>query len=568
MSYRRMILAVFSLVVFFPCAAFSQDVGKQQQTERQTEEEKLLRERIEAPLPEAPVEEQPAAAQAPLAGDQKAFIKTIKVTGVTLLTSREISRIVTPFENKELTLSDMQKVVDLITDAYRSKGYVTSRAHLPPQKIQGNVLEILAVEGTTGDIEVKGNRFFRSGLIAEGIRLEKGRPFEYGKLRSSLARLNEHPDRTVKAVLVPGKEPGSTDIVLNVEDRLPLHYRIEWDNYASRYVGKDRLIQTVTHNNLCGYDDILSLQFAVAEKEDYRLLSLRYLFPASDATRIGVYASRSKIRLGREYRTVDARGKSRIYGLFSITELLNRSDFSVNLNTGFDYIDSFNFQAGAEQSRDRLRVLKVGLDLDSYDFLNGRTIVSPEASFGISNGILGGFHDKDTRSSRAGAGGRFFKYSLDLIRLQKMPMETTLLWKNQAQACAYPLAASQQIQLGGISNVRGYPSGENVGDRGLTSTLELLMPFYGVPKDIHIPHAKSTLYNALKFALFYDWGYARLKNPQAGEGKSATLRGAGFGFRFNLPEDFSVRADLAWPLGKTPSDEDHFHPWLSVSKEF
>lgn len=160
MLYRRVIPTVFFLVAFFPCIAFPQDVGKQQQTERQIEEEKLLREKIEAPVPEAPIEEQPAAEQAPLAGDQKAFIKKIRVTGVTLLASREVARIVAPFEDKELTLSDMQKVVDLITDAYRSKGYVTSRAHLPPQKIQGNVLEIMAVEGTTGDIEVKGNRFF------------------------------------------------------------------------------------------------------------------------------------------------------------------------------------------------------------------------------------------------------------------------------------------------------------------------------------------------------------------------------------------------------------------------
>jgi len=38
--------------------------------------------------------------------------------------------------------------------------------------------------------------------------------------------------------------------------------------------------------------------------------------------------------------------------------------------------------------------------------------------------------------------------------------------------------------------------------------------------------------------------------------------------RFNLPEDFSVRLDLAWPLDKTPSDSDHLHTWIQVSLDF
>ncbi|HOU36750.1 MAG TPA: POTRA domain-containing protein, partial [Candidatus Omnitrophota bacterium] len=240
--------AVVCLSVLFPSFVIAQ-VEKVQTGERQVEEEKLLRERIERE-PEKPQIEEPAASvPLPAAKEQKAYVRTINVSRVTLLSYFEISRITTPFENRELSLADMQKVADLLTDAYRRKGYVTSRAYLPPQKIVEGVLEIMAVEGTVGDIGIKGNRYFKTALIQKRINLQKGDLFNYKKLRIGLARLNEHPDRNVKAVLSPGKETGSSDIMLDVADNMPVHVRFDYDNYASRYVGKDRFSGTVSHNN-------------------------------------------------------------------------------------------------------------------------------------------------------------------------------------------------------------------------------------------------------------------------------------------------------------------------------
>jgi hemolysin activation/secretion protein len=259
-----------------------------------------------------------------------------------------------------------------------------------------------------------------------------------------------------------------------------------------------------------------------------------------------------------------------MYGIFATHELLSKDKLLVTLNTGFDYLDSFNFQAGTEQSRDRMRVLKLGFDIDTSDSWlgGGRMIISPETDLGIAD-ILGGLEPKDSQSSRSGAGGQFIKHSLNLLRLQKMPWETSLLWKNNIQVSPYVLAASQQFQLGGISNVRGYPNSEAVGDQGFSTTLEWIVPAYLVAKDIKVPWSKAKLYDALRFAAFYDIGQSRLRNPQAGEEKHTTLRGYGVGLRFNLPEDLSLRVDLAWPLGgRNPSDDERFHPWFEFSKQF
>ncbi len=569
MKAFKKISLIVPLVFLFSGLALAQQAEKVQQGERQIDEEKLLRERIETEKLSPQIEEKLPEVSLPVSRDEKAFIRNISVTRATLISQEEIRGIIAPFENKELSLAEMQRAVDLVTDAYRKKGYVTSRAYLPPQKIADGSLEIMAIEGVTGDIEIKGNRFFRSELIKKAILLRKGEPFNYNRLKQNLGKLNEHPDRKVKAVLIPGKETGSTDIVLEVADKLPIHLALSWDNYASRYVGKSRYTGTLSHNNVFGRDDILALQYQRSENQDHQLVSGRYLLPVTDKTKVGLVISQSKLELGREYENLDVRGKSKMNSIFATQELLNREDLTVSLNAGFDYLDSVNFQFNEVSSRDRLRIAKLGLDMDYSDSWQGggRTIFSPELDLGLAD-IMGGLKAKDDRASRAGAGGKFVKFPGSLMRLQKMPFNSMLLWKNQAQLSAYALAASQQMQLGGISNVRGYPSGDAVGDRGLASTWEWLIPPYVLPKDIKVPFSSARFYDALKIALFYDWGWVKLNNPQAGERKTETLRGAGVGLRFNLPENFSVRVDLAWPLAKTPSDGDHFHPWLSISKEF
>ena len=82
-----------------------------------------------------------------------------------------------------MTWGEMQKIADLITDAYRQKGYVTSRAYLPPQQIERQILEIRIVEGITGNVEIKGNRYFKKKLYRNKIALKNGEPFDYEALR-------------------------------------------------------------------------------------------------------------------------------------------------------------------------------------------------------------------------------------------------------------------------------------------------------------------------------------------------------------------------------------------------
>jgi hemolysin activation/secretion protein len=568
----------FLFVTSIESNVFAQVTGRVEKMERDLEKEKTLREKIEKKIEEPKIEQPPAQETEPSTSQEKTLIKQIIVTGVTLIKQKDVDSIVSANSNKELYMRDMQKIADLITDLYRKKGYVTSRAYLPPQKIESGVLEVRVVEGITGDINIKGNRYFKTALLRNKITLKKGDPFDYEILKKGMSRINEQPDLNAKAVLAPGKEPGTTDVVLEIKDKLPIHAGFTYDNYASRFLDKDRIKTTVSHNNLLGFEDIFTMQYQLTEGENYTLVSANYLFPATESLKLGLFAARTTLALRRDYEDLSARGKSKYYSVFATQSLFAKDNTSLKLNVGFDYKDIYNFQLGQETSRDRLRVAKAGLELDMSDRF-GRTLLTNEVDFGIPN-IMGGLKAQDsfaaqgtdaskgTGASRDGSGGKFVKHAINFIRLQRLPFDNIFYWKTQGQISSNTLTAAEQFQIGGLANVRGYPAAEVVGDRGFSSTMAWSVPFYFIPKNVLVPFSNARLYDSIRLVTFYDWATARLRKPAAGEQKNRTLRSIGYGIRVIMPNGFSARVEFAWPLDNTPSDGHHLHSWTEISKSF
>lgn len=573
MTKRPNLLFITILCLAAPAIALAQippakdQASGQERTQELQNKEESLRQKIDTKKKAPEVKEElPAQPQQQLP-PEKVFVRDITVTGATLIPEAEITAITKQFQGREMLLSEMEKATSQITDLYRKRGYITSRAYLPPQKIENGQLEIRVVEGVTGDIEIKGNKWFKKSLYERYITLKKGQPFNYNLLRNDLADINEQQDRYAKTVIAPGKEPGSTDIIIDVKDRLPVHIGFEYDDFGSRYTGASRFKPTFTHNNLLGLDDILKFQYQISNGQYYRLMDLRYLLPVTKTLKFGLYGAKSDLSLRKEYEDVPARGKSKIYSAYAIQTFIKEENVNFSMNLGFDYKNIFNFLANEVASRDLLRVFKLGLYLDVTDKW-GRTLLSNEFDYGQPN-MFGGLDKVDPSCSRSGAGGKFTKDGLTLIRLQKMPLSSTLMFKNIFQFSNYILPAAEQFQSGGIVNVRGYPPAEKVGDSGYAGTLEWSFPVYFIPKNWKVPYvANAKWYDSIRMVGFYDLATTRLRRTSPGEKKRSTLRSAGCGLRVSLPNDFYIRVDLAWAMDQLPSDKRHMHPWTQITKSF
>ncbi len=545
-------------------------IGGLEKTRKGIEKREKLEKKIEKKeeKPEIDeIEEKPVEEKMPALPAVKIFIKEIEVVGAVLFSEEKIREITFSFENKELTLKEIQNIADSITLLYRKKGYITSRAYVPPQKIKEGILKIKMLEGKMGKLKIEGNRHFKSKLFENKITMNKGDVFNYDILRRNLSLINEHPDRIAKAVLQPGEKPGDTDIVLQVEDRFPIHIGFSYDNFASRYIGKNRYSAVLTDNNLSGNDDILTLNFQLAEAGKYNFGSIRYLIPLFGDWEAGLYAAHSESELGEELTKFNVEGEGEIYSLFINKPLVDKENFDLDWHMGFDYKDLRNHLLGLESSYDKMRIAKSSLDFDITDNW-GRTLLIYELSFGIPN-IMGGLDDVDPKASRVGSGGKFLKHNTNLLRIQPMPFDSYLLWKNQFQISPYILTSTEQFQIGGLNSVRGYPPAEYVGDKGVISSLEWSFPFYFMPKNLKVPFSKETFYNCFRIVAFYDFGWVGLKNAGSGEEENETLQAAGFGFRFNVAQDFSARVEIGYPLGgNEPSDGDEPHIWLEIIQNF
>jgi len=578
MSKKSLIilLGLVSFVLFSSHPIFaanppaSQQMSGQERARQLEEQEQKLRKQVSKPKETVKTEEKTPeeAPEAPNA--EKMLVKNINVTGVTLFSADRIKAITGKYENKELTLKELQKIADLITDLYRQEGYITSRAYLPPQKIEQGSLEIKVIEATVGDVQVKGNRFFSTGIIDRYVTLKKGDTFNYTDLKRDLQKINEHPDRNVKAVLAPGKAPGSTDVLLDVKDSLPIHVSVGYDNFLSRFLRRNDYTTTVTDNNLLGQDDIFTVQYNRADANDYYYYSARYLYPVTKSLDMGVFFARSRMVLGREFTDVNSRGKSKMVSLYGRQNLVKNDNLDLALTFGFDYKDVYNFLQGSVSSRDKLRVARTGLDFDMADDL-GRTLISDDFNYGIP-GIMGGtksnLSSTDMPTSRAGADGQFVKDTLNLLRLQKLPFDSTLLWKNQLQFSPSILTATEQFQAGGPANNRGYTPAEFVGDRGYAMSWEMALPPYFIPKSYKTPLLNSRIYDALRFIGFYDWTNLHLKELQAGDKKNRTLRSAGCGVRLSLADNLFARYEIGWPLDSKPADGKNVHHWIALTATF
>jgi hemolysin activation/secretion protein len=172
----RIFIIVLTCIFIFKLDAYAidpqQTAGGLEKLQQDQDMSKKLEQRVGQKKEKPEIQEKDQAAPA-VAEGEKVLVKKINVEGVAVLSAAEISKITTPYENKKLSITEMQKVADLITDLYRTKDYPTSRAYIPPQTIgKDGVMVIRIVEGRVGEISVKGNKFFKDRLYKKKIETQ------------------------------------------------------------------------------------------------------------------------------------------------------------------------------------------------------------------------------------------------------------------------------------------------------------------------------------------------------------------------------------------------------------
>jgi hemolysin activation/secretion protein len=502
-------------------------------------------------------------------------VEKFVLNGANLLGPADFDKVLSKYKGRELTLSQLNAVAEELSALYRSKGYVSSKVYLAEQEIDDNTVEFSVIEGRIGEIVVEGGKYVKPEMIEKQITLKEGEILDYEKLNRDIRRINLHPDITVQAVLEPGKEQGTSDVVVKMkEDERPWHLFAEYSNEGSKYTTKSRFGAGFVHNNFLGNRDILTFRGRMGERTDIYSLSTNYSTPLSLVglynTRVGGYYAYSNSVIGDEFRVLNPKGDATAWGIYLSHPWLDVDwvdPFPLTLQStatvGFDSISTRNELLGQETSRDEIRVLKTGFSVDEKDEW-GRTFISEQFRFGLDD-FAGSMKRYDERSSRLDASSRFFKNTGDITRISRIPFSSYVVTSFKYQLASDPLPQSEQFVLGGAGTVRGYPENEYFGDYGYAATAELRTPAFIIPSQIKVPFdSKTALRDAIQFAYFIDGGRGILFKPRVGEEKDLYLVGGGFGIMWDLYGGLKGRIDFGFPINKAASDEEKSRIHMSV----
>jgi hemolysin activation/secretion protein/AraC-like DNA-binding protein len=189
-----------------------------------------------------------------------------EVRGNTVLSSNTMARVLAPFTGEAVNISRVTNAMAALQLEYFQRGYVTVKVTAPPQQVTNRVIYFQATEGRLAAVNVVHNHYYSSNNIISSLpyvqSLLGGDRILNGKLfQTELDRANANPDRQISPEVRPGLEPGTTALVLDVKDRLPLHGRLDWDNYSPPGTPETRLNANASYGNLWQLDHSLGVQY-------------------------------------------------------------------------------------------------------------------------------------------------------------------------------------------------------------------------------------------------------------------------------------------------------------------
>lgn len=492
---------------------------------------------------EAPsVRIEPAAgAAAPAAGQPRILVRTLRVTGATLYTEAELLALTGFTAGSELALSDLEAMAARITEHYRRNGYFVAQAFVPAQDIRDNAVSISVREGRLGKVDLRNQTNLSDRVARDSLAgLDSGEVISLAPFENRLLLLSDVPGVHVKSTLVPGTEPGTSDLVVDVTPGQRITGSVDFDNAGNRYTGEYRLGATVNVNNPLGLGDVASLRVLTSGSGlNYARASYQLQVGRGQ---VGIAYSRLDYKLGREFEALDAHGTAEIASIYGRYPLLRSRQDNVSVQLA---LDSKRFDdrvdTAAAVSERRSNVLSASIVGDHRDRFGGGGLTAYSLTFSAGNldirtpAVLA----RDALTARSD--GAFQKLGFHAMRLQRLGGPFSLHAGVRGQLASKNLDVSEKMELGGMDAVRAYPEGEAYGDEGLLVNLEARMD---------LPRLWATMPGHMQLVAFVDAGSVKQNNsPWAPGDNRRTLSGAGIGANWGDPGNFLARVYYARKLG-------------------
>jgi hemolysin activation/secretion protein len=351
------------------------------------------------------------------------------------------------------------------------------------------------------------------------------------------------PDRRVTPALRAGVTPGTVDVDLNVEDKLPVHGSLEFNDRQAPNTTPDRVVATLHYDNLwqLGHSFSFTYQVAPERPDDAQVFSGSYLarLPDLDWLSFLTYAVKSNSNVATVGGT-NVVGPGQIVGERAVITLPSREGFFHTLSVGLDYkhFDQTVSQVGAVGSFASPVTYYPVVAAYGATFQGDKSTV--QFNTAVTYNLRPLSSDADAfDAKRFNASPSFTHFNGDVSYTQELPAGFQIWSKVQGQVADGPLVSSEQLSLGGLDTVRGYLESETLSDTGVAGSVELRSPDVGSWLQGQIKNesggpAPFTTFNEWRFFAFADGGHGVILQPLPEQTSQFDLWSYGVGTRFKF----------------------------------
>ena len=202
------------------------DQSRAQEAERQ---ERLGEERVEAIVPPPPSTDLPA--------DESVRFHISHITIENQVERfRFLERIARPYKNKELSLSDINKLINTMNQSLMARGFSTSRIVVPEQNLSSGELRLFLLVGYVNTVR------FAEG--SDALYWKNLFPFHEGDIlnvrdiEQGIEQAKRLPSQDISVKLLPSDQPQRTDVVLTVKRGKNFYGTISVDDSGLEDTGK------------------------------------------------------------------------------------------------------------------------------------------------------------------------------------------------------------------------------------------------------------------------------------------------------------------------------------------
>jgi hemolysin activation/secretion protein len=478
----------------------------------------------------------------------RVLVRKIQITGNTVFPTAELEKIAAPFENRELTSTDLEELRRRLTTHYIERGYINSGAVIPDQNIADGVVEFRIVEGRLTRTDIEGTVHFSKDYFSDRVALSAGPPLNLRELEERLQILLGHPMvRSINAQVLPGERPGEAVLRAQVEEAPRYDVSAQVDNKLAPSLGEAKLTLTGAINNLLGRGDQLGAEFGYADGIPHDL-RLRYRTPITARdTALGVHYENTKAVVTEEpFDILDIKSKLETIGVELSQPVYRTQNQQLLLAGVLERRETettllgvpFSFSPGVNDGKATVSVLRlVGDYVD-----RGRTqVIAARSTISIGLDAFDSTINEDAPDSRfvAWLGQLQWVMRLSEARGDQLRLRADFQLTNDA------LLPVEQYAVGGLDSVRGYRSFQLLRDYGYTASLEYRIPVFGNPSG----------WRNLQLAAYVDTGAAKYKDRDNPSPSSIT--GVGMGLIWNPMRELFAELYLAKGLDDVPDPPSH-----------